>query len=77
MPADMLVFKRRNGKSSVKILENMRNGRCHENCNIMVNTQNYKDVALFLEDLRSMWNVPIDKAVEEYKRNRQNNTWPF
>jgi len=77
MPADTLVFKRRNGKNIVKILDSMRNGHGHEKCSIVVNMSDYHDVALFLEDLRSMWDVPIDKSIEEYKKNRAENLWPF
>lgn len=77
MAADMLVFKRRNGRNEVKITTSMRNGSSHENCHIVVEMNNYKDVALFLEDLRSMWNIPIDKAIAEYKKNRESGAWPF
>jgi len=77
MGADTLIFKRRNGKSIVKIVPGMMNGKGHENCSVQVNMQNYRDVALFLEDLRGIWNVPIDKAIEEYKKMRTDNVWPF
>ena len=77
MGADTLIFKRKNGINEVKITSSMRNGMGHENAKIIVNMQSYRDVALFLEDLRSMWNVPIDKSIEEYKKNRGKANWPF
>jgi hypothetical protein len=77
MGADTLIFKRKNGRNEVKILSSMRNGGGHENCRIHVNAQNYKDLALFFEDLRTMWSIPVDKAVEEYRKNRASNGWPF
>lgn len=77
MGADTLIFKRKNGKNLIKIIPSMMNGRGHENCSIMVNMQNYRDVALFFEDLRGIWNVPVDKAIEEYKRMKSANVWPF
>jgi hypothetical protein len=77
MPADTLIFKRRNRENIVKITPSMKNGQGHEKCEIHVNMYNYKDLALFFEDLRSMWNIPIDKAIEEYKKNNADNAWPF
>ena len=72
-----LIFKRKNGRSEVNIIPTMRNGHGHENCKRVVNTENYRDVALFLEDLRSLWNVPIDKAIQEYQKNKGQANWPF
>ena len=77
MGADTLIFKRKNGRNIINIIPSMRNGCGHENCKIMVNMQDFKDVAMFLEDLRSMWNVPVDKAIEQYKKNKADNAWPF
>jgi hypothetical protein len=77
MPADTLVFKRKNGKSEIKIVPSMMNGQGHENCYIMVNMQSYKDFAQFLSDLKGMWNVPVDKAIEEYKKISGSSNWPF
>jgi hypothetical protein len=43
-----------------------------------INAYNYKDLALFLSDLRSMWDIPIDKAIEEYKKKKgQSQDNPF
>lgn len=77
MGADTLVFKRKNGKSTIKIVPSMMNGRGHENCSIMVNMSNYKDMAQFFEDLRGMWGCPVDKAIQEYQKNKSENAWPF
>lgn len=75
MAAGYLIFKRRNGKSEFKIIPSMRNGHGHENCHQEINLSNYRDIALWFEDLRSVWNVPIDKAIAEYQKNKGN--WLF
>ena len=46
-------------------------------CDINVNMKNYKDVALFLEDLKVLWSCPIDKAIEEYRKNQRQDKGTF
>ena len=74
MAADLLILKKRGQKFSVKITPQMRNRYSPSNCDIIVNMQNYKDVALFLQDLESLWNVPIRKAIEEYQKSKDEAT---
>jgi hypothetical protein len=74
MPADLLILKKRGQKFSVKITPQMRNRYSPANCDINVNMQNYKDVALFLQDLEIIWNVPIKRAIEEYQKNKTNSS---
>lgn len=75
MPADILIFKKRGSKFEVKITKGMRDNHTPESCSIIVNIRNYKDLALFLEDLSALWNAPIDKAIQEYQENK--GKWPF
>lgn len=76
MGADTLVFKRKGGKNIVKIIPSMRGGRHPENCHIKVNMENFKDLALFFHDLEDIWNVPVSKAIAEFKKDKEGG-WPF
>jgi hypothetical protein len=76
MAADLLVFKRRNGTSEVKITKQMRKGYTPESTMIKVNLLNYKDVALFLHDLEDLYGVKIKKAIEQYNLDNEKD-WPF
>jgi len=77
MAADELIWKVKGKKSSYKIRSGMRGGRVPHTTEISVNTANYKDVALFLHDLKAIWNVPINKAIEEYEKNENVDEWIF
>ena len=76
MPADILIIKRRGKKIHLKITQKMRSGYSPPNHSIVVNLKNYKDVALMFHDLNDLYNVPIDKAIEEY-RSGKSKVWPF
>jgi hypothetical protein len=70
MTADFLIFKKRHGKKErVKITKRMKAGYAPA-CNIEVNLKDYKDVALFLHDLKFLYNVQIDKAIKEYQKGK-------
>lgn len=72
MPADVLILKKRGDKFRVKITDTMKQNRyVPANCDIVVNMKNYKDLSLFFEDLKALWGCPVDKAIEEYKRNQE------
>ncbi len=75
MTSDMLVLKKRGNKVTVKITERMRKGYAPNSYTLVVNLQNYKDLALFLHDLEDLQGAPIMKAVEEYLKGRE--SWPF
>jgi len=76
--ANVLILKKRGQQYRVEIGPRERGRFKPNNCNMEVNMQNFKDVALFLEDLKT-WDVPIDKAIEEYKRKKGENEsiFPF
>ncbi len=54
----------------------MRDGYAPDNHTIVVNLKNFKDVALMFNDLEDLYDVPVAKAMEEYKKNKTKG-WPF
>ena len=79
MAADELVIKKRGDKFRIKITESMKRNRYSPaSCDMVVNMKNFKDLALLFEDMKILWNCPVDKAIEEYKRNQgEKNVGPF
>ena len=75
MPGNILIIKKRGQKTGIRITKEMRKGYSPDG-SIVINLDNYKDVALMLHDLKDLYNVPIDKAILEYKSGRQKG-WPF
>jgi len=69
--ADLIVFKKKGRDFEAKITKGMHNGHTPENCHIKVNLHNYKDLALFLSDLKFLWNAPLDKAIGEYHKGEE------
>jgi len=69
-----MIVKKRHGKVSLKITKAMRAGYSPDH-KIVINLNDYKDVALFLQDLRDLYNVPVDKAIKHYQSGAS--TWPF
>jgi len=67
MVANELIFKKKGQKFSVKITNGMMNNHTPNNYHMRVNIDNYKDFALFLQDLKHLHNVQIDKAIVHYK----------
>lgn len=72
MPAEYLVLKKRGIKYKVKITGRYK----PDSANIEVNMKDYHDFALFLKDLKILWGVPVDKAIEEYNKEK-NKEIPF
>lgn len=75
MAADILVIKKKGNKVNLKITEKMRKGYAPDH-HIVVNLKNYKDVALMLHDFKDLYNVPMDKAILAYQKNKTK-LWPF
>lgn len=77
MAAEELIIKKRGDKFRIKITESMkRGGYTPANCDMVINMKNFKDLALFLEDLKLLWDCPVDKAIQEY-RSKQDKQGPF
>lgn len=63
-----LILKKRGQRFRFELRPGGNGNYRPANCNMEIDAYNYKNFALFLSDLKSMWNIPVDKAVEEYKR---------
>lgn len=69
---NILILKKRGQQYRYEIRPRVGgSGFAPRNCNMEVDLENYKNVSLFLSDLKSMWGVPMDKAIEEYKKNKE------
>lgn len=75
MAGDILIIKKRGQKISLKITKRMRSGYA-PNHDIIINLDDFKDVALMLHDLKDLYNVNIDKSIIEYQKNISG-AWPF
>ena len=75
MAGDILIIKKRGQKISLHITKKMRAGYA-PNHTIVINLADYKDVAMLLHDLKDLHGVPIDKAIDYYKKP-ESKTWPF
>jgi len=67
---NILVLKKRGKRFRIEIGPRRKNSYVPANCNMEINMENYKDIALFLSDLQTMWGVPMDKAVEEFLKQK-------
>jgi len=76
MAADLMVLKKRGRKVTVKITNRMRGGYAPDSYTINVNLKNFRDLALFLHDLKDLYDAPVDKAIEEYQTGKSK-VWPF
>ena len=65
-----LILKKRGQRFKFELRSQGSLGYRPSACNMEINAYNYKDFALFLSDLRTIWNIPIDKAIEEYKKKK-------
>ena len=70
-----MIVKKKHGKVSLKITQKMRAGYTPDSHTILINLRDYKDVSMMLQDLRDLYNVPIDKAIKHYQSGAS--TWPF
>ena len=77
MASYLLVLKKRGQKYSIKVTPETKNRYVPDKCDMVVNMQNFKDIALVLHDLETMWNVPIKKAVDEYLKGKKDTEGPF
>ncbi len=73
----VLIYKRKGKKEEMKITQKVKHGYVPNDFSAVVNFRDYKNLALFLEDMRVLWNIPIDKAIKEYQRNKEDNNWAF
>ena len=76
MAGDILIIRKKGQKISLKITKRMRSGYCPDSHTIVINLNDFRDVALFLHDLKDLYNVPIEKSIIEYQKGRSK-VWPF
>lgn len=67
MPANELIFKKKGSKFSVKITNGMKNNHTPNAYHMKINLENFKDLGLFLQDLKHLHNAKMDKAILHYK----------
>lgn len=75
MAGDILIIKKKHGKINLKITQKMRKGYAPDH-HILINIKDYKDVALMFHDMKDLYGVPVDKAIEEYQKTKDK-LWPF
>lgn len=71
-----LIWKKKGRRFSAKIVRGMSNGHTPEVCHQVIHVDDYKQLALWLSDMKHLWNCPIDKAIKEYQRMKDS-AWPF
>jgi len=71
MKEDVLVIKKKNGTQfKVKVAKRARNSYSEALYQNTVNIRDVKQLAQMLEDLRVMFDAPIEKAVKEMKKDK-------
>ena len=75
MAADILIVTKKGHKTKVKVTRYINKGYVPDS-KMVVNLDNYKDVALFLYDLKFLYGVQIDKAISEFQSGRSKD-WLF
>ena len=76
MAFDLMIIKKRGRKITLKITQKMRAGYAPDSHTIEINLKDFRDVAGMLHDLNDLYDVPVAKAIEEYKKLRTG-LWPF
>ncbi len=72
----VLVFKRRGIKEEIKITRKAKSGYVPNDFSAVVNFKDFKNLAIFLHDLNDLWGAPVDKAIQEYNKNKEDG-WAF
>jgi len=72
-----LIFKRKGRKEEMKVTRKVRAGYIPSDFSVIVNFKDFKNLALFFQDLAQLWGAPVDKAIKEYKKNKEEGDWAF
>ena len=75
MTANILIIKKKGHNVKVKVTRYINKGYVPDS-KMVVNLDNYKDVALFLFDLKYLYGVKIDQAIKEYQ-SKKDVDWLF
>jgi len=73
----VLIFKRKGRKEEMRITRKAKAGYIPNDFCAIVNFRDFKNLALFFQDLAQLWNAPVDKAIQEYKKNKEEGDWAF
>ena len=73
----VLIFKQRGKKTEIKITKKVKMQYSPNNFTAVVNFRDYKNLALFFDDMEVLWNFPIQKAIKEYQKNKEEKDWAF
>ena len=73
----VLIFKRKGRKEEMKITRKVKFGYVPNDFSAVVNFKDFKNLALFFQDLNDLWGAPVDKAIKEYLRNKEEKDWVF
>ena len=69
---DLLVIKRRKGSSKwkMKVTKKKNKGYHSTDYNNAINIRDFKELATFLEDMKILFDAPVDKAVKEMNKSK-------
>jgi len=71
MTDDILIWKKKKDSTiKVKVAKQVKNRYSEPLYNSTVNVRDPKQLAQMLEDLKIMFDAPIDKAIKEMKKQR-------
>lgn len=72
----VLVYKRKGRREEMKITQKVKSGYISDNFSAIVNFKDFHNLALFFQDLNDLWGAPVDKAIQEYNKNKEKD-WAF
>ena len=71
MTDEVLTWKKKNGSMvKVKVEQRVKNRYSEPLYNSTINVRDAKQLAQMLEDLKVMFDAPIDKAIKEMKKQK-------
>ena len=73
----VLIYKKKGQKREMKITRKVKSGYIPSDFSAVVNFKDYKNLALFFQDLSDLWGAPVDKAIKEYTKNKEEGNWAF
>lgn len=65
----LVVKKKDEGKVRCKVTDKVTNNYTHTDYNTTIDVRDYKQLAFFFNDLKLIFDAPIDKAYKEHQKN--------
>ncbi len=72
----LLVYKRKGIREEIKITQKVKSSYIPDDFSAVVNFSDFHNLALFFQDLNDLWGAPVDKAIQEYNKNKEED-WAF